>query len=323
MKNVILLLVAATAASSGCIRRIHDPHEVVDQSYIHRYGVPVGGGNWQEQGATGQVVTTLKSGVVVTSSYANGELHGDTHYTYPHSELTERTETYEGNSLTKEVKFCRNGTPSQETAHLSPTTQKVVSWYDNGAPQCSEHLENGLIVKGEYHDINHRPDSRIDNANGSRTRRDNFGNMLGVDTVVDGAVTVTKTFHPNGAVKEEIPYVNGQIEGQLKTYLPDGVPLTIETWTNGEKTGITKQFENGELVAEVPYVRGVKEGVEKRYRNGKIVVAEITWSGDQRHGASSSYIGEVTKVDYFFQGNPVSRSSYERMSYTTVPVTSR
>ena len=323
MKNVILLLVAATAASSGCIRRIHDPHEVVDQAYIHRYGVPVECENWQAQGASGQVVTTLKSGVVVTSSYAGGQLHGDTRYTYPHSDLTERTETYEANTLVKEVKFCRNGTPSQETTYPSQGAQKVVSWYDNGAPQSTEHLENGLIVKGEYYDMSHRPDSRVDSANGFRTRRDSFGNMLGVDTVIDGVVTVTKTFHPNGAVREEIPYVNGKVEGQLKTYLPDGVPLTIETWVQGEKTGITKQFENGELTAEIPYVRGIKEGTEKHYRNGKIVVEEITWSNDQRHGPSSSYIGEVTKVDYFFQGNPVSRASFERMSYTNVPVISR
>lgn len=321
MRNVILLLAASTIASSGCIRHIHDPHEVVDQSYIHRYGVPVEGGNWQEQGATGQVVTTLKSGVVVTSTYARGELHGDTHYTYPHSEMTEKTESYERNQLTKEVRYCRNGTPSQETTNLPDGAQKVVSWYDNGAPQCTEHLKNGLLVKGEYYDLSHRPDSRIDNGNGSRTRRDGYGNMLGVDTVVDGKVTISRTFHPNGAVREEIPYLNGQIDGQLKTYLPDGVPLTIETWTQGEKTGITKQFENGEMTAEIPYVRGVKEGVEKQYRNGKVVVAEISWSSDTLHGPSSSYIGEVTKTDYFFHGSPVSRSTYERMTYTNVPAT--
>jgi antitoxin component YwqK of YwqJK toxin-antitoxin module len=315
MKNITLILIAATAVtSSGCIRRIHDPHEVVDQSYIHRYGVPVEGESWQSQGSTGQVVTTLKSGVVVTRTYDSGVLHGDSTYTFPHSDLTERVETHEANELKKESKYYRNGTPSQETTHLSATSQKVVSWYDNGAPQCSEILENGLIVKGEYYDLTHRPDSRVNDSHGSRTRRDAFGNLEGVDTIVDGQVTVSRTFHQNGAVKEETPYVNGQIDGQLKTYLPDGVPVTIETWTQGERTGITRVFENGELSAEVPYVRGVKEGIEKRYRNGKIVVSEIAWSQDNRHGPTSSYIGEVTKTDYFFQGNPVSRTVFEKMN---------
>ena len=130
---------------------------------------------------------------------------------------------------------------------------------------------------------------------------------------------MTKTFHPNGAVKEEIPYTNGQINGALKTYLPDGVPVSIETWTNGEKTGITRLFENGELVAEVPYVRGVKNGIEKRYRNGKVVVQENSWVEDTRHGPSASYIGEVTTTDYYYQGNPVSKPVYDKMTNGVIP----
>lgn len=314
MKNIKLLLLATSIVFSGCMQRIHDPLEVVDQSYIHRYGVPVEADNWQAQGSSGQVVTTLKSGVIVTSSYANGALHGEKAYTYPHSELIEKREYYDNNQLTKETKYYRNGTPSQETVCLSPTSQKVILWYDNGAPQCNEVLENGLLVKGEYFDPTHRPDSRVDNSNGLRTKRDPFGQLVGVDTIENGAMTRSKTFHANGAVKEEVPYTNDQINGSLKTYHPDGVPVSIETWTQGEKTGTTRLFENGEVVAEVPYVRGVKEGVEKRYRNGKVVVAETSWSGDVKHGACTTYFGENVKTDYFFQGSPVSRLTYEKMS---------
>lgn len=314
MKNITLLLLAASVVSSGCIRRIHDPHEVVDQSYIHRYGVPIEGDNWQAQGSSGQVVTTLKSGVVVTSTYANGSRHGDTTYTYPHSELIERAEVYDSSSLAKETQFYRNGTPSHEKVYYAPGCAKAVTWYENGAPLCQEHLENGQIVKGEYFDLNHRPDSTVENGNGIRTRRDSFGHIIAVDKVSNGSVSTTQTFHPNGAVKEEIPYVNGQIHGQLKTYHPDGVPVSIQTWTDGERTGSTRYFENGEVSAEVPYVRGVKEGVEKRYRNGKVVVSEATWSGDVLHGPSCSYVGEVTKTDYFYQGAPISRTAYEKMT---------
>lgn len=314
MKKVTFILFSLAICSSGCIKRIHDPHEVVDQSYIHRYGVPVEETRWQSQGSSGQVVTTLKSGVVVSSCYNEGVLHGDTSYTYPHSDLVERTEFYQSGELQKHVSYYRNGAPSQEVSNISPISQKIVAWYDNGAPQSTEIHENGLIISGEYYDSTHRPDSKVDNGNGFRTRRDAFGHIQGTDTVVEGIVVSTRTFHPNGAVKEEIPYFNNQVHGQLKTYHPDGVPISIQTWADGEQTGTTRYFENGELISEVPYVQGVKEGVEKRYRNGKVVVAETSWSNDQRHGPSSSYIGEVAKTDYFYQGNPVSRSVYDKMS---------
>lgn len=314
MNKIALVFIAGSLVLEGCVRRIHNPHEVIDQTYIHPYGVPIEEDTWQSQGASGQVVSTLKSGILVTKTFAGGVLEGETTYTFPHSELIEKREFYAGNILQKETHFHRNGTPSYQIDYTSPTSQTILTWYDNGATQSSEILENERITKGEYFDLTHRPDSRIDNGNGFRTRRDAFGNMVGVDSVVDGEVMLTKTFHQNGAVKEEIPYEKGKIEGQVKTYLPDGVPVSIESWVKGQKTGVTRLFENGEMVAEVPYIKGVKEGIEKRYRNGKILVAEISWVDDQIHGPYISKIGEVTKIDYFYQGNSVSKSVYEKMT---------
>lgn len=314
MKKIALIVIAGSLVLEGCARRIHDPHEVVEQTYIHPYGVPVEENNWQSQGASGQVVSTLKSGVLVTQTFEGGILEGETSYTFPHSELIEKREIYSGNILQKETQFYRNGTPSCQIDYTSPASQAVLTWYDNGVTQSSEVLNNGLIMQGEYFDLTHRLDSRIDNASGFRTRRDAFGNMLGVDTVVDGEIKLTKTFHQNGAIREEIPKNKGKIEGEVKTYLQDGVPVSIETWINGQKTGVTRLFENGEMVAEVPYVNGSKEGIEKRYRNGKIVVAEMSWVDNQLHGPYISHIGEVTKMDYFYQGNSVSKSVYDKMT---------
>lgn len=323
MKKIALVVIAGSLVLGGCARRLHNPHEVLDQTYIHPYGVPVEENNWQSQGSSGQVVSTLKSGVVVTKTFSGGILEGETSYTFPHSELIEKREIYSNNVIQKETNFHRNGTPSYQIEYTSPGTQKILTWYDNGATQCSEILENGLIAQGEYFDLTHRLDSRIDNANGFRTRRDAFGNREGVDSVVNGEMILTKTFHQNGTVKEEIPYVKGRVEGQLKTYLPDGVPVSLETWVNGQKTGTTRLFENGEIVADVPYMNGSKEGIEKRYRNGKIVVAEISWVENNLHGPYVSYVGEVTKTDYFYQGNSVSRSVYDKMTNGFDPYSSR
>lgn len=320
MKKLTLLVLLAEVLAVGCApRTARDPMEVVDESYVHRYGVEVDRNDWSARGESGKVVTTLRNGVVVSKSYANGVLEGETSYTYPHSELIEITETYSRGALVKEVRFYRNGTISQQTDFQSPTQRKVFTWFENGTPASTETFLNELLVKGEYYNINHQLDSRIDNSSGLRTRRDPFGHMEGADTIVGGIMTSTKTFHPNGAVKQLTPYTNNMIDGLVRNYLPDGQPSSIETWVQGDKTGITTIFENGEKVADVPYVRGVKDGIEKHYRNGNTVVEEISWVQDSRHGPVTSFVGDVATTDYFYHDKPVSRAVFEKMTNGVIP----
>lgn len=301
-------------AISGCASRSQDSYQVVDQSYIHRYGVEVQPDAWASQGETGQVVTTLKSGVVVTKTYLNGTLEGDTTYTFPHSKQIERTESYSKGYLVQEINFHRNGTQSSRTLHTGPVTLEIFSWYDNGTPKSKEWYENSLLVKGNYYSLDHQIDSQVDKSVGTRTRRDPFGHLEAIDTIQGGEITLSKTFYPSGALRQLVPYVNGKVEGEVKIFLPGGEPTSVETWANNEKTGLTTLFENGERVAEVPYCRGVKEGVERRFRDGVIVVSEISWVDDLQHGPTRTYIGDKTTTDYFVEGKAVSRSVYEKMT---------
>ena len=310
MNRLILTILAGGCLCVSCARRSDDSYEIMDRSYVHRYGVPVEPSDWMARGETGKVVTTLKSGVIVSKSYSNGILDGETTYTYPHCECLEKVETYSQGQLVKEESYYRNGTPSKQVTHSADTESQVYGWYDNGAPQKSESYQKDLLVKGEYYDLNHQMDSQVENFKGLRTKRDPFGHLIGVDSIEEGSVLLTKIFYPNGSIKQITPYLNGQIEGQVKTYLPGGEPLSIETWTGGEKTGIATMFENGEKIAEVPYRRGLKEGIEVRFRNGNTPTQEISWVGDVRHGPSRITIGEITTIDYYFQGKGVSRSCF-------------
>lgn len=309
-----VVIMAVLMGLSACARRISDPEEVIDQSYIHRYGVAVEPEEWSAHGQTGQVVTTLKSGVVMTRGYSGGDLDGDSSYTYPHSDLLERTEAYELGKLKKETYFYRNGTTSKQVVYASPHSKLVYHWYDNGAPRSLETYQDEDLAKGEYYNLDHQSDSRVENGKGIRTNRDPFGLMIGVEMIDNGVVTLSKTFYPNGSVKQETPYENGRIQGLVKNYMPDGVPSSVETWQKGERTGPTQIFENGEIVADVPYIRGVKDGVEKRYRNGKVLVEQISWVNDQRFGPATTYIGDVAKTDYFYQGNLVSKAAFDKMT---------
>lgn len=316
MQNLFRILAAGLIVAGGasCARRICCSDEVIDQSYIHRYGVTIEPEEWSAHGQTGQVVTTLKSGVVVTKGYSGGDLDGDTSYTYPHSDLLERTESYEIGKLKKETYFYRNGTTYKQVVYATPHSRLVYYWYDNGAPKSVETYQEELLSKGEYYNLDHQSDSHVENGKGLRTNRDPFGLMIGQEKIENGVASLSKTFYPNGSVKQETPYENGKIQGLVKNYQPDGVPSSIETWQKGEKTGPTQVFENGELIAEIPYVRGVKDGMEKRYRNGKVLVEQISWVNDVRYGPSTTYIGDVAKTDYFYQGNIVSKSTFDKFT---------
>lgn len=316
MKQYSLLLNALLLA--GCMNRPqHDPYEVVEQSYVHKYGVPVPSQDWSAKGETGKVVSTLKSGVVVSRAYVNGVLQGDTTYSFPHNDAIEKIETYNQGQLVKERFFYKSGSPSKEIEHTSATTQVVKAFYEHGAPQSTEVFENELLQKGEYYTQTHTTDSTVNDFNGARTRRDRFGMLSGVDTIENGIVKETRTYHQDGSLQQVIPYKDGVVHGELKTYYPGGEPESIQVWTYGEQTGDTTLFENGEKVSVQQMVRGVKNGTEYKYRNGEILVEEIAWNEDVRHGPTTTIINGVAKVDYFYKGQPVTRSAYEKLTLGT------
>jgi antitoxin component YwqK of YwqJK toxin-antitoxin module len=323
MQKTILTLFLAIVACSGCARHLHDPHEVVNQEYIHRYGMPIKQQDWHAQGKSGKVVSSLKSGVVISKSYVNGILDGESTYTYPHSEHVEKTQTYAKGVLTQETVSYRNGTIASQTTFPAANKTLIYTWYDNSSPKSQETFTNDALVTGEYYDLAHHLDSRVDNSQGLRTRRNAFGQLVGVDTIKAGINTQTLTYYPNHAIKQIIPYVNHQMHGQLRTFLPGGEPSTIETWAYGEQTGTKTLFENGEKIAEVPYIHGVKNGIEKRFRNGHIVVEEISWHNDSMHGPRLTTIGDVSNIDYFYQGKNVSKSVFEKLTNGILPIVTR
>lgn len=325
-KVKITIWLSSAALLASCMGRpTHDPSEVVEQSYVHRYGVPVPAQTWAAKGETGKVVSTLKSGVVVTKAYVNGVLDGETTYTFAHNDAIEKVETYNQGQLVKERYFYKSGSPSKEIEHTSSTSQLVKSFYEHGAPQSTETFENERLEKGEYYTPTHIVDSTVENGNGSRTRRDRFGLLAGVDLVKEGVIVETRTYYSDGSLHQTIPYQNGMVEGALKTFLPGGEPESIQYWTQGEETGERIQFENGEKVAVIQMEKGVKNGMERRYRNNEILVEEIAWQEDVRHGPSTTIINGITKTDYFYKGQPVTRSAYEKLTLGTksAPVQAR
>lgn len=306
----LLVLVSSCARQNCCFE-----DNVVKQTYIHRYGLEVPGEAWTESGKDGTVISILATGVKMTKSYAGGQLDGPTTYTYPHSETIEKIETYSQGILVSEVSHFSSGVPKKEVQYIAPTEQKITFWYENSTPRSIERYKDGLLISGDYYNADHKVESHVADGNGTRMVRDDYGLVISSDNIVNGKIATSQVLYPNGAPRETIPYANGVIEGQKKTFLPAGEPNSIENWVAGVQQGVTLVFQNGEKIAEVPYINGHKEGVERRFRDGgQKLVEEISWKDGIQHGPAYTYVEGAKSVSWHYQGRPVNKSIFDRLS---------
>lgn len=313
MHKLTTFFLLAAFIGSACSRAPTYGPDVMEQSYQHKYGVEVSANDWQQRGGHGQVIITLKSGVKVSKTYVAGELDGDSTYTFPHRETIQKRETYAKGRLLTEQLYYPSGAPKERSVFKDGTEEKVI-WMENGLPQVAELYQEGLLVQGEYYNALNKVESLVRDKEGTRIRRDQYGQLASTDLIKDGKMVSRTFYHPNGNPKQIITFKNDEIDGELKLFHPEGEPDMIQEWKEGKHTGMTTMFENGEKLAEIPYVDGKKNGIEKHFKNGKVLVEEIAWEDDQRHGLSTIYIGSKSSPEWYFHGKPVSKMTFDRMS---------
>lgn len=296
MSHRYLLGLAATLLLGSCATTAYRPaSDVVQQNFIHEYGLEIPQADWVARGSNGEVITIKNSGVIVRSHYQNGLLHGDTTYSFPHSDLVERTERYNQGQLEAEVDHFASGVPSVEKIHRGGDRQEVISWYEDGTPRSTEHLVGDRLVSGEYFSPSHEIESRICSGTGMRIRRGVMGELLSHDQIAQGELIQRITFDVTGHPKEITPYHEGKIHGLRRTFLPGGEPNTNEQWVNGLQHGMTTQYRNGQKYAEIPYLAGQKHGTERRFRNGEEVCEEVRWRFNERYQNSRFYLTESAR----------------------------
>lgn len=315
MKKIsLVLLVLSAGIVTSCAKNTNRrPCNIIEERFVHKYGVEVEQKDWQARGNNGQVITKLDDGVVLTQTYKGGQLDGVTTYTFPHSETIETVETYVNGQLSNRITNNDLGRPQQEVEYTPDGFEIVTTWYEGGIPQSREMLKNKQIIEAEYFTPGHQTEARIDNGKGTKIVRNTYGDLISRDLVDNGYLVQKTTYHQNGAPQAITPYVNNKPHGERKTFLPAGEPDKIEQWVGGRQHGLTLVFKNGEKRAQVPYVKGKKHGVEQRFRGGDVVVQEVTWKDGHKHGPSSTFVdGEETKTIWYHKGKSVTESSYNQ-----------
>lgn len=310
--SLIFLGLLATA----CCTRYET--QIEDQEYIHKYGVTVPKYHWEEAGQNGQVVTRLRNGITCRQTFYCGVLEGDTCYTFPDSDATERVEVYSQDKKIKETFYYLNGSPRKQIVYNPQEHTVIMEWYENGSLKSIEKWAGSLLAYAEYYDNQQKLISGIENGSGIRMMRDTDGVLLSTQNLDNGKIEYHTTYYPDGAVKEVTPYKKGVEHGLRRTYYSTGEPKTLETWKNGHQDGYTTIFVDGEKAQDVPYVNGVKNGIGRIYKDGATVTQEITWKDDMLHGPSRTFIGDRVATEWYYKGNKVTKGYYD--SFQTKPL---
>jgi antitoxin component YwqK of YwqJK toxin-antitoxin module len=168
----------------------------------------------------------------------------------------------------------------------------VANIYGESPPVYEDQLFN--LNLDEYFEDD--PASQPSNLNSGETKSDDPIGDIKVDYFEDdpnlnhhkktfhNANGIKKYFYPNGRLKAEISYFNGQKDGMEKIFYPDGKLRSETSYQYGRKDGMEKIFyPDGKLRSETNYRNGRKDGMEKTfysdgrlrsemiYRNGRVI----------------------------------------------------
>lgn len=310
----LLLLGLTGLVLGGCVQNRDVSQAAIAETYVHKYGLAVEKSDWEERGQDGRIVSTRKDGVLVNRNYSGGQLHGDSTFSFPNSDVIAKIESYDQGTLVAEQENYPCGTPMRERQVLLGSESLETHWYATGTPRCRETWRGELLVAAEYFTPSNKLEGRVEGGEGHRIGRNSEGELLSEDTISKGLMTRRTMLYANGQPESITTYVGGKEHGERRTYLPGGVPNTIETWANGELNGLTTVFANGEKKSEIPFEHGRRHGIERRYGSDGAPVEEISWLRDVRHGADQFLVDGDRTIDWYHHGQLVSKAIFDRLN---------
>ncbi|MCB1106549.1 MAG: hypothetical protein KDK76_00465 [Chlamydiia bacterium] len=316
MKRFSPLLIALSGLLVFSCQNSNKDHDenVVSKRYIHKYGYDVSKEEWTGANYPGQVITTLRNGVTVTSSYEDGVLHGPTTYTFPHSNTTESLNIYERGNLVKKTTYDLRSIPQKEEVFLSPSHVKITKWFQKGTPLSVEEYHNNELLEGEYFNERNETMHRVIKGAGIRVTRDQHENIVAKETIDGGFPILRETFHAHGIPHTVVPLSGGLIHGERKVFAPTGEPISVETYKKNVLNGPATYFQNGCRYLEISYKEGQKHGIERHFVDGETIVEETEWMDGQKHGPSVVFFDGMSRTQYYYNNQPVTKDRYRELS---------
>ena len=294
----------------GCNQNKKD-EPVVSERYIHKYGYALTKEDWDNGNYPGQVITTLRNGVTITSTYENGVLHGASTHTFSNSHTVQTYFLYNQGEKVKEIQYDLQGMPLCETLQVSPTRVTKTLWYADGTPLSIEEYSQDELLDGQYFTKNNETESRVEKGNGIRICYDREGILLSKDEFKGGYMVKRESFYPNNIPESIVHFKRGGLHGERKTFTASGEPLATEDWIDGQLHGKCTYFKNGTKDYEISYLKGKKQGSEIHYLDGTAVLKEVIWENDKQHGPSTYFIDGIAQTTWYYDGKEVSYKEYQ------------
>ena len=327
MKSRIWCLSACTSLLLIGCQSNHNADDVASLQFVHKYGFDVSEQEWDERSQDGKAIVTLRNGVKITRSYEDGQLHGSSTYTFPHSATIEKLLVYDQGTLLREVIHDISGTPISEQVYEFDDRKISTFWDEKGVPLAIEEYDGELLQEGKYYTPEHELEAKVENGFGERIKRDRSGVLLCHDKIENGMIAQRASYHPNGQMQSLSHYHDYQLHGEQTKYTASGKPLMSQTWNHGVLDGAKLIYRNGLKVAQVPFINGQKHGIEQHFDDLGNLTAEIQWKNDKKHGASRFHSEESTECEWFYKGQLVTEQKFEllenreRLAFDTAPAT--
>lgn len=284
--------------------------DVVKELFVAKYLGPIDQKEWESRGSNGQIITTYSNGVTVTASYRDGFLNGPMFTTFPHSQTPCTAENFENGVRVGITYYYTSGSPKREENILSKCGYKITTWYLSGQIQSVEEFYENRLNKAEYFAQSGEKEGDIACGCGARPVRDGYGKLLAKETFSNGHLARKDSFFPNGELAMSVPYSQGQVHGEVRTFNITGEPLAIEQWKNGFKEGLTTLFHNGAKAAVIPFLAGLKHGVEQHFQD-EILVEEVTWRQGKKHGRACVYFDGEPHEQWFHENKKIPKLAYD------------
>ncbi len=310
----ITLTLSTLLALTSC-GKDQGANQVVSQRYVHKYGYAVSKDEFEARKYPGQVVSLLKNGVTLTSTYEDGVLHGPSTRTFPHSQTVEFYGLYNQGVLVKEIVYDITGMPMREEVQLSPSRYTTTLWYADGSPMLLEEYSGKELVDGQYLTSKNETEAQVIKGRGERVLRDRSGLLLSKEEILDGYTTKKETFYPSGSPETIAYYLKGVLHGEKKSFTATGEPLSVREYVNGNLHGKSTFFKNGVRYVETYYLDGKKNGLEVQYLDGEAIAQESLWENDHKHGPTKYFMDGTAHLEYFYDGRQISEERWKELSH--------
>lgn len=154
-----------------------------------------------------------------------------------------------------------------------------ISYADEGAPKKNAPEKASVSAQAVVYDT-------------VRTFFDD-GSVARMYTVLHGTEVrdgLALTYHPNGKVAIEAPYIAGKLDGVFKTYFESGKLWKTVGYKNGVEEGFTIVLhENGKRASREKYSAGVLDGLSEEWDEKGVTRRKIPYKSGRIHGRAQVY----------------------------------